>query len=414
MDASKSSKAYQLDGIRASTAAVPWPAHGNDRIELQTVTSHLRIALALALALLFALPVIGQRKKKKGSEEEPTQQLEVLPDPPPFVTAETARLGFLVSPMSAKGLLSQQTRDAIRALMRNSHGAQVIKLRAFVAGTGDVRRIQTIVSEEFSEKKQIIPAVSVVQAGALPMEGAQVILEAVTVERKPVNPDGVAFFSGQQVAAEGRVENPLQPVMPLVEKSLANLTRVAEAAKVQPASMMKVTCLVSSLADFNAVNQKVTAAFPQAAVSIVQLQRGPLRSIVECEGVGRLASPPSAPIVMLNPPGVEPSPNYSQAALVSAPRLLLTGEQLAFGQQEADVKLAFERLGRLLTSGKSLWPSVIWTSYYPLTNPIVEKIRAVRFNYLDKGRPPASTLILFEGLPSLDASFGMEVVAVAN
>jgi enamine deaminase RidA (YjgF/YER057c/UK114 family) len=298
--------------------------------------------------------------------------------------------------------------------MRNSRGAQVMKLRAFVAGTGDVRRIQTIVSEEFSEKKLLIPAVSVLQAGALPMEGAQVILEAAVAERKAVNPAGVVFFSGQQVAAEGRVENTLQPVLPLVETSLANLQKVADGTKVPPAAMLRVTCLVSSLADFPAVQQRVVTAFPQAAVTIIQLQRGPLRSVAECEGVGRLSSAPSVPVELVNPAGVPGSPNYSQAAMVSAPRLLFTGEQLAFGQQDADVKLAFDRLGRVLTAGKSLWSSVFWTSYYPLTNPVSEKIRAARFSYLDKSRPPASTLILFEGLPSLDASFGMEVVAAAN
>ena len=40
------------------------------------------------------------------------------------------------------------------------------------------------------------------------------------------------------------------------------------------------------------------------------------------------------------------------------------------------------------------------------------KVRAIRFEFYDKSKPPASTLLLFEGLPSLDASFGVDVVAL--
>src|SRR5262245_4271078 len=121
------------------------------------------------------MPTAAQRKKKKEAEEPPTQQLEVLADPPSSVTVETARLGFLASPLSAKGLLTQQTKDALKTITKSARGAQVVKLRAFVAGTGDLRRIPSIVSEEFSDRHQQIPAIGVVQVGQLPLEGAQVL-----------------------------------------------------------------------------------------------------------------------------------------------------------------------------------------------------------------------------------------------
>src|ERR1700691_5965755 len=95
----------------------------------------------------------AQKGKKKTDEEPVTQTLPVLKDPPSAVVAETARLVFHVSPLSNKGLLSQQVRDALKALLRDSHGATVVKLRAFVAGSGDMRRVSTIVSETFTEHK---------------------------------------------------------------------------------------------------------------------------------------------------------------------------------------------------------------------------------------------------------------------
>jgi len=370
--------------------------------------------LALALAIALAAPTEAQRKKKKGMEEEPTQVLEVLPEPPPFLTAETARVGFLVTPLSSKGLLSQQTRDALRFLLRNNRGAQIAKIRAWVAGTGDLRRVPALVAEEFTAKKQPLPVVSVIQVGELPAEGAQVLLEALTVERRAVNSFGLAFFSGQQALKEERTENPLEPVLPLASQSLENLAAAAAGVGLRSGDLLRVTCLVSSLADHAAVSAKMAQMFPAAALALVQLQRGPLRPVAECEGVGRLPQAPRNEVELLNPAGLPSSPNYSQVALVRSPKILFTDPQLCFGPTESDVKLAFERLKRDLEAAQSGFDRVFFTSYYPLNNAIMDQIRARRFDYLDRARPPASTMILFEGLPSLDAQFGVEVYAAAR
>src|SRR5207249_9902106 len=94
-------------------------------------------------------------------------------DPPRALLAKTARLGFYVPLLSSRGLLSQQVRDALKAMQRNLGGANIVKLRAFVAGSGDMRRVQAIVSETFTERRLSLPALRVVQVGGLPLEGAQ-------------------------------------------------------------------------------------------------------------------------------------------------------------------------------------------------------------------------------------------------
>ena len=78
-----------------------------------------------------------------------------------------------------------------------------MKLRAFVAGSGDMRRVQAIVSETFTERRLSLPALSVVQVGGLPLEGAQVVIEATSVGKKDVNPNGLVFIAGQQAASPG-------------------------------------------------------------------------------------------------------------------------------------------------------------------------------------------------------------------
>ena len=152
-----------------------------------------RRILAPVLSLIFAALLPAQRKNP--DKEPPSQTLPVLKDPPAAVVADTVRLTFHVSPLSAKGLLTQQTRDALQALLRANHGAPIVKLRAFVAGTGDARRVQAIVSEIFTDKKQPLPALTTIQVGALPLEGAQVVIESISEDKRAQNPNGLVSLA---------------------------------------------------------------------------------------------------------------------------------------------------------------------------------------------------------------------------
>ena len=52
--------------------------------------------------------------------------------------------------------------------------------------------------------------------------------------------------------------------------------------------------------------------------------------------------------------------------------------------------------------------------FYPLSTSLAAQVRKIRFEFFDKSRPPASTLLPFEGLPAMDAGFAVDVVAIAN
>jgi enamine deaminase RidA (YjgF/YER057c/UK114 family) len=351
----------------------------------------------LFLGLLLAFDATAQGRKKKKNEEPVTQTLPLLPDPPGAVVAETGRLVFHVSPLSAKGLLSQQVRDALKALLLENHGAAIVKLRAFVAGSGDMRRVQAIVSEVFSDHKLTLPALSTIQVGALPMESAQVVLESVAVEKKTMNPHGLAFFSGQQAKD--------------VRQAVAQLQTAVSAAGVKPASVLRATCFLSSLDEVQTARAALGGAYPSATANYVQLQRLGLEPLAECEAAGRLETAPASPVVFVNPPGLTTSPNYSQIALVGAAKIVLSGTQMAFRDQEGDIRLAFERLRKALEPLGVTYKDVFWSSVYPLTRPIADSVRSIRFEFFDHAHPPASTLLLFEGLPSLDATVAVDVMA---
>lgn len=330
----------------------------------------------------MALDLSAQRRKGKKDEEPRTQVLEPLPDPPDSVVAEAAKLSFQISPLSAKGLLSQQLRDAIKALLHDSHGATLVKLRALVAGSGDLRRVQAIVSEEFSDRKLALPAVSTIQVGALPMVGAQVVLEATAIEKKVINPNGIAFLS--TTGANGASE------------AIESLRRQSSGLEV-----LRVTCFLSSLDDLPSIRSAVGTAFPAAMTNFVQSQRQAIEPRSHCDGAGRIQ------------PGFLPEPNRNVAAVTSA-RIVMTGTKLVFRDQDADVRLTFQRLAKSLESHGATMKDVFWVEAFSLTRPMDDKIAALRGEFLDGTRPPPGLSLIVEGLPSTDATAAIELIATVR
>jgi enamine deaminase RidA (YjgF/YER057c/UK114 family) len=344
------------------------------------------------------IPVVAPETKQKKNKED-TQTLPPSKELPGAVTAETDRLAFGASPLMGKGLLTQQTREALKALLKTNHGT-IVKLRAFVAGSGDLRRVGELVAETFTEKHLPLPVLSVVQVGALPLEGAQVVLESIEVDKKVVNPHGIAFLAGQSA--------------PSVAQSLAKLAVALAGGGMHSEDALRVTCFVSALDEQRDAHQIMTATFPGAVLNYVQMQREPATPAAECEAVARLRSPIPEPVSFLNPPDLDKSPNYSQLALVKSPKLVITGTQLAFGSQEGDIKLAFDRLQRVLSSSNARFDQVVMSHTYVTSSAIIPRVRTVRAGFYSSTAPPASTLLSFEGLPSLDAAFGVDVIAATD
>ena len=376
------------------------PAHFSIPVFAIRTGGRLTVTLpaVLACCLLIAFPASAQ-KKPKPKKEEITQTLQVPKDLPNAVAADTRQLTFHVTPLSARGLLSAQIRDALKALTKETGGNPVLKIRAFVAGSGDLRRVRDIVSEVFTERKLPLPVLSLVQAGGLPMEGAQVVLEAIASNKKEVNPRGLVFLA----AAPATSDNPLDPIEPLAAKSLEQLKSALREARSEPGGVVRLTCFLSTLENLAAVRKLVEADFPRTAVNYVQTQRTPFRAVAACEAVARLTWDPGKPVVL------QPDSGDPRAALISAHHLVLTGSQVSFGYQEANSRLAFERLAKVLEANGISGKNVAFAHFYPLAEPLAAQVRKLRADFFAAS---PTTLLIFEGLPGLDAGFAMDVVAV--
>jgi enamine deaminase RidA (YjgF/YER057c/UK114 family) len=365
-----------------------------------------------AVAIVCALSLIGgavsaQRKKKK---EEETQTLQLPRELPGAVVGDTRRLTFHVTPLSARGLLSQQIREALKAVARDSGNETVLKIRAFVAGSGDLRRVRDLVSESFTDRRQPLPSLSLIQSGGLPLEGAQVVFEYIAAARKDLHPDGLVFLSAQNAFSE----NPQDPLPPLTAKSLAGLRQTLKAAGSDAGDVLRVTCFFSSLENLAASRRLVEAEYPRAVQNFVQTERAPGRAMAACEAVARARSSSGGRLRLMNAEGAPVEAGISQIAIVAAPHVVLTGSQVSFGYEEKDARLAFDRVRRSLEQLGASMKDVAFAHYYPLSGGIAVQVRKIRAEIFDQGHPPAGSMLLFESLPSMDAGFAVDVVAVKD
>lgn len=349
------------------------------------MSSVFRAAAWAVVLLMMAEMAASASQRRKKQEEEVTQTLELPPEPPASVQADPARLGFVHAPLSARGLLSQQTRDAIRALLQNARGARFVRIRAWVAGTGDLRRVPMIVSEIFSERKLPLPVVTVVQVGALPLEGAQVQLEAVVEQRRPAGA-GAVF-----AAVSSRTP----------EETFARLRRTMAGAGARPEAVGSLVCGVTSPDLLEPVRREAAQAFPRTVLLAFQVQRLPAEPAVACEAAAPLPEPVAGGVRRLD-----------SAVAVSVPRLIFTGAQLAFRYEESDARLAYQRLERTLQQAGSSLKSAVVLNIYPLSRQLAELAGRVRAEFIDPASPPAGLVVPYEGLPSIDAAFALEAVAL--
>jgi enamine deaminase RidA (YjgF/YER057c/UK114 family) len=343
--------------------------------------------LSLSLALLSALPAAAgppafSWNQKRKNEEPKSQVLPLPPQPPMALKADAALIDFHLSPLLKSGGLAAQIRQSLNDLIRDTHGETIIKLRAFVAGAGDARRVQAEVVNLFTERKLPLPVLSVLQVGALGEEAAKVVIEAVVSTKRTLNPNGLAFF-----AAQGGES---------LSQALAHLRASMQAAGVGGDTMLISTCFISRLDNFESLRGEARSAFPHASVNLVQGMRDPATDGTFCEAIGQLpAAPADGPVVLLKDPRV---------ALVGPRPLVFTGLQLSFGSFLDDAHEAFVRLQRSATAVDPVEAPVHVNvfSLDPSGGSALRKTTAV---------PPSTFSVqTVEGLPSVDATAGIEAV----
>ena len=142
---------------------------------------------------MFSIALFGAHKNKNKEEPKP-QTLPLPKELPMALAADTQNLTFRNTPLLSKGRLSAQIKNSLEYLVRETRGESIVKMRAFVSGAGDSRRVKALVSEMFSEKKLSLPVLTIVQVGSVGNNAAGIAIESVISGKKAENPNGLAFL----------------------------------------------------------------------------------------------------------------------------------------------------------------------------------------------------------------------------
>jgi enamine deaminase RidA (YjgF/YER057c/UK114 family) len=119
------------------------------------------------------------------------------------------------------------------------------------------------------------------------------------------------------------------------------------------------------------------------------------------------------------PPGLAPGPGYSHVATGSGRLVVVAGqvslnaagEPVGIGDIEAQARQVFENLTLALAAAGASFEDVVKLTYYVLDVAQLAAIRAVRDQFIDRSRPPASTLVQVSAL--FRPEFLIEVEALA-
>ncbi len=335
---------------------------------------------SLALILLAFTSTFIYSQKKKNEEPKP-QVLPLPPELPMALAAETETLDFHISPLLHSGGLAAQIRQSLDDLIHSTHGETIIRLRAFVAGAGDARRVQAEAADLFTERKLPLPVLSVLQVGALGDEAAKVVIEAVVSTHRQVNPNGLLFIGGQTGAT--------------LTDAIDKMTATVKVSGISPEAVLTTTCFTSAIDNYSATRQSLLKMFPNTFVNVVQALRDPPSDASMCEAVGQLSQKPPKGVVFLN---------ENRAALVVAHTLIFTGMQLTFGSFLDDAKQSYQRLERAARAfGAS--DTAVQVNAYSLNAYASSALRK-----MDVFPMNTFTLQRVEGLPAIDATAGIEAI----
>jgi reactive intermediate/imine deaminase len=88
------------------------------------------------------------------------------------------------------------------------------------------------------------------------------------------------------------------------------------------------------------------------------------------------------------------------------------GQLVGEGDVDAQTRQVFENLTRALEGADAAWSDVVKLSYFLTDVRDIASVRAIRDEYVDTERPPASTLVQVSGLFRPDVLVEIEAVAV--
>ncbi len=305
------------------------------------------------------------------------------------VVVDSEEIRFQLAIPKPKGSLMEQMHEA-RGIIEAKH---IFRYRAFVRQDADVGQFSGYLKSD---------VLSIVRVAGFPDKNQKIALEAVTKGGKN-GPNGFIFISGQGVSRNEHVPR----VLPMVQTTFTNLDKALKGIAHEPADVIMLTCYLSSIDDIKDVQKLASARYPKALRNHLQIPLPYGKALVECEAIARAKKP----VPFVNPEGLTKSPNFTQVAGISSPRIYFSSLHTSNGCSEQGVREMFQSLDAAMKKNGASIKDVVFSYLYPSSQDGTDLTRKVRFEFYNKEQPPASTLVPFLGYEAKDACAGVEVVA---
>ena len=122
------------------------------------------------------------------------------------------------------------------------------------------------------------------------------------------------------------------------------------------------------------------------------------------------------------PDGLAPGPGYSHAVtgrgrwVATAGQVALddTGNLVGSGDAQAQTRQVFANLSRALAAAGASFADVIKLNYYVTDITMLPAVRAIRDEYVDTARPPASTAVQVSALAMPGLMIEIEAWAICD
>jgi enamine deaminase RidA (YjgF/YER057c/UK114 family) len=121
-----------------------------------------------------------------------------------------------------------------------------------------------------------------------------------------------------------------------------------------------------------------------------------------------------------SPDGLSSPPGYSHVVSIPSGRLVWTSGQIAVDAHgnvvapadwEGQARAVFGNVTTALEAAGAAWPDVVKLTFFVVEVAELATIRAVRDEFVDRSRPPTSTLVQVAGLARPDLLLEVEAVA---
>jgi enamine deaminase RidA (YjgF/YER057c/UK114 family) len=122
---------------------------------------------------------------------------------------------------------------------------------------------------------------------------------------------------------------------------------------------------------------------------------------------------------LVRPSGMPPVSGYSHAVVFSGPMMVISGQVpvdadgnvVGKDDPAAQVRQVFDNLAAALAAAGATMAHVVKLTYFVTDMALLPTVRQIRDEFVDSGRPPASSLVQVAGLVNPD--FMIEVEALA-